>query len=61
MLKLIYGEGADVMTSGQWVTSARLPAAGFDFKHPALDTALKAIVDRVEPLCPFSAVSSPGH
>ncbi|MES9906623.1 MAG: TIGR01777 family oxidoreductase [Sedimenticola sp.] len=43
LLKLVYGEGADVMTSGQCVVSKRLPEAGFEFKYPELDQALTAI------------------
>ena len=44
MLKLAFGEGADVMTSGQNVTSERLPASGFEFRYPELRQALEAIV-----------------
>ncbi|MEJ1296500.1 MAG: TIGR01777 family oxidoreductase [Candidatus Sedimenticola sp. (ex Thyasira tokunagai)] len=43
-LKLVYGEGADVMTSGQCVFSIRLYEAGFEFKYPELDRALTAII-----------------
>lgn len=44
MLKLAFGEGADVMTSGQHVTSTRLPESGFEFRYPDLPRALEAIV-----------------
>ena len=44
MLKLAFGEGADVMTSGQNVTSERLPESGFEFRYPELRQALEAIV-----------------
>lgn len=44
MLKLAFGEGADVMTSGQDVTSERLPESGFEFRYPELRQALEAIV-----------------
>lgn len=46
LLKLIYGEGADVMTSGQCVVSNRLSETGFEFKYPHLTRALEAIVNR---------------
>ena len=44
MLKLLYGEGGDAMASGQCVTSARLPELGFQFRYPALGTALENLV-----------------
>lgn len=40
VLKLIYGEGAEVMTSGQCVISERLPEHGFEFDHPDLESAI---------------------
>jgi len=46
LLKLIYGEGAGVMTSGQCLVSERLPEAGFSFGYPDLRSALKAIVEK---------------
>jgi hypothetical protein len=44
MLKLAFGEGADVMTSGQCVVSERLPESGFKFRYPRIDQALSEIV-----------------
>ena len=46
MLKLVFGEGADVMTSGPNVVSARLPESGFAFRYPDIERALAAIVAR---------------
>ena len=40
VLKIIYGEGAEVMTSGQCVISERLPEHGFEFDHPDLESAI---------------------
>ena len=45
-LKLAYGEGAEVMTSGQRVISARLPESDFHFRFPDLDAALAEIVKK---------------
>jgi uncharacterized protein (TIGR01777 family) len=44
LLKLIYGEGAEVMTSGQMVVSERLPESGFLFRYAGLDSAVAEIV-----------------
>lgn len=44
MLKLIYGEGAEVIASGQCVVSARLPESGFQFEYPELEPALRAVI-----------------
>ena len=44
LLKLAYGEGAEVMTSGQQVVSERLPENGFRFRHASLDSAVAEIV-----------------
>ena len=44
LLKLAYGEGAEVMTSGQQVVSERLPESGFHFRHASLDSAVAEIV-----------------
>ncbi len=46
LLKMLFGEGAEVMTSGQWVVSERLPESGFSFEYPELTNALKAIVKK---------------
>jgi uncharacterized protein len=40
-LRLLFGEMADaLLIGGQSVSSARLAAAGFSFRHPTIDTAL---------------------
>ena len=54
LLKMAYGEGAEVMTSGQQVVSERLPESGFQFKYPELSLAIQEIV---APISDKSAVS----
>lgn len=44
LLKLAYGEGAEVMTSGQCIVSERLEEAGFKFRYGELERAIDAIV-----------------
>jgi uncharacterized protein (TIGR01777 family) len=44
LLKLAYGEGAEVMTSGQCIVSDRLEEAGFKFLYADLGIAIQAIV-----------------
>ncbi|MES9993661.1 MAG: TIGR01777 family oxidoreductase [Candidatus Thiodiazotropha sp.] len=44
LLKLAYGEGAEVMTSGQCIVSERLQEAGFNFRYADLESAIRAIV-----------------
>lgn len=44
VLRLAFGEGADVMCSGQCVRSVRLDPAGFVFQYPHLPEALAAVV-----------------
>ncbi|MET0070124.1 MAG: TIGR01777 family oxidoreductase [Candidatus Thiodiazotropha sp.] len=44
LLKLAYGEGAEVMTSGQCIVSDRLEQAGFNFRYTELESAIQAIV-----------------
>lgn len=39
-LKMVYGEGASVLTSGQKVLPARLQKEGFVFRYPNLELAL---------------------
>ncbi|MET0028875.1 MAG: TIGR01777 family oxidoreductase [Candidatus Thiodiazotropha sp.] len=46
MLKLMFGEAAGVMISGQWVVSKRLPESGFQFRFPELEMALENLVRR---------------
>jgi hypothetical protein len=48
LLKLAYGEGAEVMTSGQCIVSDRLEEAGFRFRYPELEAAIQAIVKSSE-------------
>ncbi len=42
-LKLIYGDGASVLTAGQTALPEKLQQAGFQFQHPVLSSALKAM------------------
>jgi hypothetical protein len=58
MLKLIFGEGAEVMTSGQRVISARLPEAGFSFRYQDIDAAVNAIVRQSGSGCYISDMTS---
>jgi NAD dependent epimerase/dehydratase family enzyme len=39
-LKLLFGEGADPMLTGQRAVPKRLAAAGFHFRFPQIDAAL---------------------
>jgi len=50
LLKLVYGEGAEVMLSGQSVTSARLAEYGFRFLFDHIDAALEEIVSSPRPV-----------
>lgn len=43
VLRLLFGKGADVMTSGQHLVSERLPEAGFEFEFNTLKKALTEI------------------
>jgi len=51
LLKLLFGEGASVMTSGQWVVSKRLPELGFQFRYPDLELAVDDLVQRAGGAC----------
>lgn len=51
LLKLIYGEAAEVMTSGQCIVSERLPQSGFEFSYLELDTAIDNIVEHSQGNC----------
>ncbi len=42
VLRLVYGEGAAVLTSGQEVYPKRLVESGFKFVYPDIDSAVKA-------------------
>jgi uncharacterized protein len=43
-LRLLYGDMAQIVTTGQRVLPARLQRAGFEFRHPALDPALRDVL-----------------
>jgi uncharacterized protein len=45
-LKLLYGEMAQVVTTGQRVLPERLPRLGYDFRHPDLEPALRDVLGR---------------
>lgn len=47
-LKMAFGEGAQVMTSGQCVVSERFNKTGFSFRYPGLDSAIQAIVKQAK-------------
>jgi uncharacterized protein (TIGR01777 family) len=53
LLKVAYGEGAEVMTSGQCIVSERLEETGFEFHYRELETALLAIVKSSSSRCSF--------
>lgn len=61
MLKLIFGEGAGVMTSGQRVISKRLPEAGFVFRYDNLELALADLVERSNKTNSCVSFSQPGN
>lgn len=42
-LRLLYGEGATVLTRGQAVLPKKLQQSGFQFRHPHLEEALKEL------------------
>lgn len=44
-LKLLYGEGANVVLEGQHVVPKRLVEAGFEFKHESIQSAMKAVAE----------------
>lgn len=43
-LRLLFGEGADFLLTGQFVLPRRLQEAGFSFRYPDLESALRAIL-----------------
>lgn len=45
VLKILFGEGAQVMADGQSVVPKRLMDAGYGFKYPTLQEALEEIVN----------------
>ncbi len=60
LLEMAFGEGAEVMMSGQRVISERLPATGFSFRYPDLAGALQAIVQASDTDCPISGILNSG-
>lgn len=46
LLRLMVGEMARLFLTGQRVVPARLQAAGFTFRYPGLESALRAILER---------------
>jgi uncharacterized protein (TIGR01777 family) len=60
LLKLAFGEGADVMCSGQCVRSARLEPAGFSFQYPQLRQALTAVVRSARDSLPLGGLLTLG-
>lgn len=46
-LKLLYGEGANVVLEGQHVVPKRLTEAGFEFKHENIQSAMKAVAEKI--------------
>ena len=45
-LRLLYGEMAEVVTTGQRVVPARLAQLGFEFAHPLIEPALRDALSR---------------
>lgn len=45
-LKALYGEMAETVTTGARVLPARALMNGYRFRHPSLDSALRAVLDR---------------
>lgn len=43
-LRLLYGEMAQIVTTGQRVIPARLQALGFDFRYPEIEAALSDVL-----------------
>ncbi|HYB28499.1 MAG TPA: TIGR01777 family oxidoreductase [Solirubrobacteraceae bacterium] len=45
-LKVLYGEMAEIVTTGQRVLPARLEELGYAFRHPELEAALRDVLGR---------------
>jgi uncharacterized protein (TIGR01777 family) len=45
-LKLLYGEMAQIVTTGQRVVPSRLNQLGYAFRHPDLESALRDVLGR---------------
>lgn len=43
-LRLVFGDGASIIHSGQWVIPERLMKEGFEYKFPDIETALRDII-----------------
>ena len=43
-IKLLYGEMAEMVTTGQRVLPARLRQLGYEFRHPELEPALRDVL-----------------
>jgi uncharacterized protein (TIGR01777 family) len=43
-LRILYGEMAQIVTTGQRVIPRRLQEAGFEFRHPDLEPALRQVL-----------------
>jgi hypothetical protein len=43
-LKLLYGEMAEIVTTGQRVIPRRLEELGFSFEHPEIEPALRDVL-----------------
>ncbi len=65
LLRLMLGEVADVLTTGQKVMPAKALALGYSFKYPHLVDALRAIVAHTPPVAEparhASAAGAPAH
>ena len=48
VLRFLFSEGATVLTEGQRVVPERLLKAGFEFKHSAIEEALREVLDKPE-------------
>ncbi|HEX4010257.1 MAG TPA: TIGR01777 family oxidoreductase [Solirubrobacteraceae bacterium] len=45
-LKLLYGEMAEIVTTGQRAIPSKLSQFGYQFRHPEIELALKDVLDR---------------
>ncbi len=48
-LQILYGEMAEIITTGQRVLPARLLELGFDFRHPEVEEALRDVLGTERP------------
>jgi uncharacterized protein (TIGR01777 family) len=60
LLRLMVGEVANVITTGQRVVPAKALSLGYRFKYPHLAEALRAIVEHVPPKAPEPAHAAAG-